>query len=138
MLTEMDITLQTNNDSQRLELRGVRRTGQDYSCLLVVESRGFGAARSFYFDEHHLEAFLKGLDVMESALEGGAILRHSFEEDRISFEVSRDGHVTVSGLLVEHSGCTQRLEFCIQTDQTVLKPLLQGFRRLKSGSEGGA
>ena len=131
MVAEMDIILQTNNDSQRLELRSVRRTGQDYSCFLVVESRGFSAARSFYFDEHNLKAFLENLNVMESALEGEVILRHSFEEDQLSFEVSRNGHVIVSGLLVEHSECTQKLEFCFRTDQTALKPLLQEFRRLK-------
>jgi len=134
----MDIILQTNNDSQRLELRSIRRTGQDYSCLLVVESHGFSAARPFYFDEHHLKTFLENLDATESKLEGEAILRHSYEEDRVSFEGSRNGHVVVSGLLVEHSECTQQLEFCFQTDQTVLKPLIQAFRKIKSGSEGEA
>ena len=134
----MDITLQTNSDSQRLVFRSIRRTGQDYSCFLVVESRGFSAARSFYFDEHHLKTFLENLNMMETALEGEAILRHSYEEDRVSFEVLRNGHVVVSGSLIEHSECTQQLDFCFQTDQTVLQPLLQEFRKLKSGGEGEA
>ncbi len=134
----MDVFLQTNSDSKRLELRGIRKTGQDYACFLVVESRGFSAARSFYFDEHHLTTFVENLNVMESTLEGEATLRHSFEEDKILFKVSRNGHVVVSGFLVEHSECTQQLDFCFQTDQTVLKPLLQMFRRLKSCDEGEA
>ena len=134
----MDILLQTNSESKRLEFRSIHKTGQDYACFLVVESRGFSAARSFYFDEHHLTQFVEYLHIMESALEGEATLRHSFEEDRILFKVFRNGHVIVSGFLVEHSECAQQLNFCYETDQTVLKPLLQEFRKLKSGGEGEA
>jgi hypothetical protein len=131
----MDIFLRTNSDSKRLEFRSIRKTEKDYACFLIIESRGFSASRSFYFDDYHLTTFVESLNMMEPALEGEATLRHSFEEDRILFKVLRNGHIIVSGSLVEHSECTQQLDFCFQTDQTVLRPLLQEFGKLKSGGE---
>lgn len=128
----MDVSLQTYSADKRLEFRTIRKTGsRDYSCLLVIESRGFQANRAFHFDDPQLEAFLDDLTVMQARLEGEAILRHSFEEDRISFKISSLGRVVVSGFLVEQSECHQELHFCFETDQTVLGPLLSEFRALK-------
>ena len=128
----MDISLQTNSGDRRLEFRDVRKSGkEDYSCLLVLESRGFSANRSFYFDDYQLVRFLEDLVVMQRDVKGEALLRHSFEEDRILFKVSTLGHVVVSGFLVEQSDSRQELHFCFETDQTVLGPLLENFRALR-------
>jgi hypothetical protein len=134
----MNIVLQTNNESQRLELRNIRKMGQSYQCFLVVDSRGFNATRGFYFDEHHLKMFLANLNEMDAKLEGEAILGHLFEDDQISLKGFKNGHVVVSGSLAEHSEYSQKLEFCFQTDQTVLKPLIKDFSKLQSDSRGEA
>ena len=128
----MDIALQTNSGTKQLEFRDVRRVGgEDYSCLLVLNSGGFCANRSFYFDVHNLVRFLDNLAVMATKLEGEALLRHSYEEDRISFKLSSLGHVVVSGFLAYEGECRQELHFCFETDQTVLRPLLENFRGLR-------
>jgi hypothetical protein len=128
----MNIILQTNSESECLELHDIRKSGRDYICSLVVESRGFSASRHFHFDEHHLKIFLENLNVMETKLEGEAILRHLFEDDQITLKGFRNGHIVVSGSLVEYSEYSQRLDFCFQTDQTVLKPLIKDLGKLKS------
>ena len=129
----MNVILQTNSESKRLELHDIRKSGRDYICSLVVESRGFSANRLFHFDERHLKTFLENLNVMDAKLEGEAVLSHLFEDDQITLKGFRNGHIVVSGSLVEHSEYSQRMEFCFQTDQTILKPLITDLDRLKSG-----
>jgi len=75
--------------------------------------------------------FLDNLAAMTTKLEGEALLRHSFEEDRISLKLSTLGHVIVSGFLAHEGECRQELHFCFETDQTVLQPLLEDFRALR-------
>ena len=38
-------------------------------AFLCLESRGFNATRSFYFDVHHLTTFLDNLTTMQHKLE---------------------------------------------------------------------
>lgn len=132
----MNVILQTNCDGQRLELIGVEKSGQDYSCWLAVESRGFCARRTFYFDESNLQTFLGGLAEMNAKLIGEAVLKHQFEDDFISLKLSGSGHVIVSGRLVEHGEYEQQLEFSFRSDQTVLGPLIQGMGKLSILGEG--
>jgi len=55
------------------------------------------------------------------------VLNH---EHYISFKLNDLGHLIVSGLLIEYSEHSQKLQFEFITDQTCLSGLLQGFRKL--------
>lgn len=126
----MNIYLQTNTQSKRLEFHNVEKTGSDFQCLLIIESSGFCAARSFYFGEFYLKAFLQNLIEMDKTFEGKAVLQHEFETDQISLICEKTGHIAVSGSLFDHSEYSQTLTFCFQTDQTILKSLIQDFSKL--------
>ncbi len=130
----MNIILQTNNEALQLELRDVKKIGHDYRCILVVESRGFCAHRTFYFDESNLKLFCCDLTKMNRTLAGQAKLKQLFEDDYICLKMAGGGHVIVAGLLVEYSEYAQRLEFRFQSDQTILTPLLEGMSKLSCSS----
>lgn len=102
---------------------------------MIVESRGFCAARFFYFDEYYLKLFLEKIIEMDLKFEGQAVLKNEFEDDQISIVCEKTGHIIVSGSLFEHSEYSQNLTFCFQTDQTVLKHLIQDFLKLSNSSK---
>lgn len=132
--TYNDISLRTNSETKRLELRDIEGSGTDYYCTLVIESSGFSAASRFQFNGDFLLAFLKDLNEMDVRLTGKATLKDYFYKDHITFEMLSTGRVFVSGLLANHGEYPQSLEFCFQTDQTVLKPLIEDFDKyLKFG-----
>ncbi len=132
--TYNDIFLRTNSETQRLEFRDIRGSGADYYCTLVVESNEFSASSEFYFDEDSLLTFLKKLNEMEVSLEGKATFKNDFYQNHITFEMVSIGQILVSGFLAKFGEYPQSLKFCFQSDQTILKPLINDFNKyLKFG-----
>ena len=125
-----EIFLQTDNESQRVELRDIENSGTDYIFNLIIKSGGFGADCRFEFNEEYLNVFLVDLQHMEEKLVGRAELKAYFGENQITLEVVKTGQIEISGHLDKFDGeFQQSLSFCLITDQTVLKPLINDFNK---------
>jgi hypothetical protein len=130
----MDIHLRTSQASTTLRLGQFTRFVDGSGCqvMLDVVSRGFAARRPFYFEVHALANFLDGLRAMDRSLTGSAMLKPSFEDDFIEFTMAPRGRVIVRGELFELSEHSQHLQFEFETDQTVLKPLIDDLTLVSS------
>jgi hypothetical protein len=128
----MDVVLRTNAENTGLNLRCVElyRDGSGGGCLLEVKSGPFAAKVQFFFDAGPWRAFLRDLDALNESLSGEAKLGLDFEEPFIAFRGDGRGHIQVSGLLIEHSAHSQRLEFSFVADQTALAPFLSDLREV--------
>ena len=127
----MNINLQTNSQSKKLELQNIKKTGNNYKCFLIVNSRGFCVSRSFSFSDYYLKLFLENIIEMNLTFAGEAILKDGdYDDDYISITCEKTGHISVSGELIEYSEHPQSLNFCFQTDQTVLSPLIRDISKL--------
>jgi len=124
------IELPTHREDQVLRLEGMQKfpDGDGYRAKLTVRSGGFGCSREFFFDVCSLVETLDALRRMDAGQPGSATLRGLWDRDHIDLEMNRRGHVTVSGELFESSEPEQMLRFAFQTDQTVLRPLLDGLQ----------
>jgi hypothetical protein len=120
------IELQTNRDSTVLRLVNVEKfaDGSGYRCDLTLRSRGFSCEHRFFFDEDSLTVAIASLHSMIKGSPGKAIIKPSYEDEFLCFEMNRLGHVVVNGALYEHGELPQSLKFTFRTDQTVLAPLL--------------
>lgn len=127
----VNINLQTNSQSKQLEFQNIKKLGNSYECFLIVNSRGFCVARSFSFSDYYLKLFFENISEMNFAFAGEAILKNGdYDDDYISITCEETGHIFVSGELIEYSEHPQSLNFCFQTDQTVLSPLISDISKL--------
>jgi len=126
----MDIQLCTNQPHKTLRLGNVERyaDGSGYRAVLEVRSRGFEVTAPFYFEPEPLSRFLDDLVTMDRSLTGSATLKPLFEDPFIELTLTRRGSVVVRGEMFEHSEHSQHLKFEFETDQTVLKPLIDALR----------
>jgi hypothetical protein len=126
----MDIQLVTNQPEERLRLGSVVRysDGSGFRTVLEVRSRGFEVSAPFYFEPHPLRRFLDDLVAMDHSLTGSAKLKPLYEDPFIELTLTPRGSVVVRGAVFEHSEHSQHLKFEFETDQTVLKPLIDAVR----------
>jgi hypothetical protein len=126
----MDLQLVTNQTEETLSLSSVERysDGSGFGTLLQVRSRGFEASAPFYFEPYALRQFLNDLIAMDQSLAGSAKLKPLYEDPFIELTLTRRGSVVVRGEVFEHSEHSQHLKFEFETDQTVLKPLIEAVR----------
>ena len=126
----MDIALVTNQPEETLRLSEVVRysDASGFGTVLQVRSRGFQVSAPFYFEPQPLEQFLHALIDMDQSLAGSARLKPLFEDPFIELTLTRRGSVVVRGEVFEHSEHSQHLKFEFETDQTVLKPLIDAVR----------
>ena len=124
------VDLVTHDPEKQLSLANVRFAGsREYLVAdLSVRSRGFGCeGYPFHFDRFHAERLLAVLEEMDRGGVTEAFLKDEWERDYLKFSNDRLGHVTVTGEVIvdwpEH-----RLVFTLETDQTVLRPLIDRFR----------
>ena len=126
----MDIQLRTNRSDPLLRLRDVTRfeDGSGYRAVLEVRSRGFEVSTPFYFEPRPLAEFLNQLVVMDDTLVGSARLKPLYEDHFIELTLISRGRIVVRGEVFEYSEHAQHLGFEFETDQTVLKPLIDDVR----------
>lgn len=126
----MDIQLATNQPEETLRLNSVERysDGSGFRTILQVRSRGFEVSAPFYFEPHPLEQFLDALVDMDRSLRGCAKLKPLYEDPFIELTLTTRGSIVVRGEVFEHSEHSQHLKFEFETDQTVLKPLIEAVR----------
>ena len=91
---------------------------EQYRCLVNVVSGGFSYQGCMSFD--NLAEFVRQVSAAEQLLSGTAILREDFHDHYLKMEVTKLGHVVVSGAIIEYGEHIQRLEFEFVTDQTCL------------------
>lgn len=126
----MQIDLQTYDEQRQLSFRSLKRTGNSFSGIVRIQSGGFSAERPIYFELHNIQSFCDQLESLDRLNPGTAKLRGDYEDDYLEFELLSNGHVHVTGELVEHSELGQHLEFGFQTDQTCIRPFLRDLHKL--------
>jgi hypothetical protein len=82
----------------------------------------------FYFEPYPLGRFLDDLVAMDRSLTGSAKLKPLYEDPFIELTLTHRGRVVVRGEVFEHSEHSQHLKFEFETDQTVLKSLIDAVR----------
>ncbi len=130
MTSSNTIILQTHTTNPALEFRSIEvyADGSGAGCYLVVQSGGFRAERPFYVEQWSLKQFITQLNTLDQSLEGTATLRPLYEDDWIKLEVTKLGHVIVTGELFEHTAEPQSFRFAFTTDQTCLRPLVDDWQ----------
>ncbi len=121
----MQVELLTNDNQKRLMLRSLELKGTSFSCIVDLFSEGFAATRPFYFEQYNLQQFYDQLDLLNKLIPGIARLQGEFEDDYIQLELLKNGHIHVTGEIIQHSELGQHLSFGFQTDQTCIPPLLK-------------
>lgn len=126
----MDVVLRTNQRDPHLAMRSVQRfaSNSGYRVILEVNSRGYQVSAPFYFEEASLTRFLEQLEGMDRTLQGSALLQPTYEKHFLELTLTRTGRVVVRGEINEYSAHAQQLKFAFETDQTVLKPLIEDLR----------
>ena len=127
----MDILLRTNQRDPSLAMRNVQRfaDGSGFRVVLDVVSRDFRVRTPLYFEQWPLTQFIDQLVGMDRSLSGSAKLKPLHEDHFIELTLTRTGRVVVHGNVFEHSEHAQHLEFEFETDQTVLKPLIEDLKQ---------
>ena len=127
--TNTVVKLQTNDENQVLELSEFELFEKDsFKCRLKVWSRGFGFEKDVFFDNVH--NFIDQVEVMASSLSGEAVLKEEYHDHYLKFQVTKLGHVIVSGTLIDYSHQDQHLEFGFKTDQTCLEPFSKELKQV--------
>jgi len=126
----MNIQLRTNQTDPSLSLRDVTRfeDGSGYRAILEARSRGYEVRTPFYFEVQPLTQFLDQLVMMDRTVTGSAKLKPLYEDHFIELTLTSRGRVVVRGEVYEYSEHSQHLRFEFETDQTVLKPLIEQLR----------
>jgi hypothetical protein len=109
--------------------------GSGYASRLAVGSWPFSCADyHFFFD--NLPRFIKDIAKAYERVGGKARLGHTYEKDFIEIEVNGDGHVAVSGLMIQCGPPGQELRFNFACDQTFLPELLRSLDQASKELEG--
>ena len=126
----MNIVLRTNQVDPFLAMHAVQRFADDsgYRALLEVRSRGYQVRAPFYFEPWSLEQFITHLEQMDRTLTGTAKLKPMFEDHFVELTLTNTGRVVVHGEVFEYSEHGQHITFEFETDQTVLKPLIDDLK----------
>lgn len=125
----MNIKLITN-DSSHLSLNDFQFRETEGDCDLEVRVRRFSVSNKFYFDLFYLKKFISQLIEMDKTLKGEAILREEYGDEYISLKCSKEGHLIVSGYMIERAQYPpQEFKFNFETDQTVLKPFISDLKK---------
>lgn len=126
------VELETNDETQTLRLEAINKhaDGSGYGCEIHIRSGGFTCDQRFCFDDNYLTALIKGVTAMDRGAPCKAVLKHTYEDDFIQFEMNSCGHVFVNGVISEEPLQLQQLRFNIRTDQTALKPLIRELRAI--------
>jgi len=113
------ISLDTYNECKELVLSNFSgNQRKPHSCDVLLTSGAFGFKGIFYFD-NFLE-FTAAIENMDLYLNGSAELKEDYGVQFIKLELSKLGHVSVSGRFEQHDDHTQVLSFGFSTDQTCL------------------
>jgi hypothetical protein len=100
--------------------------GSGHTSRLAVGSWPFSCA-DHHFDFDNLPGFTKEITKAYDRVGGKARLAHTYEKDFIEIEVRGDGHVSVSGSVIQHGPPFQELRLSFACDQTFLPQLLHSL-----------
>lgn len=130
------VKLQTNDPEKQLSLHNLRHAGDPNYLVadLRVRSRGLSCDYEFYFDRFHADRLVLDLERMDGGAAGDTVLKQEWGSDHLRFQKDALGRVAVSGELVAQ-GSDHHFAFKIETDQTVLKPLIDGLREALATAE---
>ena len=135
MTTETPIILRVGPE-HFMELSGIEKfsDGSGYTSRLSVGSGCFSCSEHpFYFDD--LKSFTENITQAYDKVEGKARLGHIFEKDFIEISVLSNGHVAVTGLVIQYGPPHQELRFGFECDQTFLPELLRSLKQVAKDFE---
>ena len=90
-------------------------------------SYGFGVQEHvIYFND--LSGIISKLEMGFDKLSGDAGFRHQYEDDFISFEHTKHGHIRAYGKLFIHAEYSQKLEFEFDMDQTYISDFIKNLK----------
>lgn len=130
MTTDAQIVLRTSLSSS-MEISGIVKfsDGSGYSSRLSIHSGRFACSdHPFYFDD--LKTFADRLSRAYDKVEGKARLEHTYEKDFLEFSIEGDGHVNITGFLVQYGPPHQELRFGFECDQTYLPEVLRTLKQI--------
>jgi len=119
------------SDTEFVELTNIERFNDrsGYCARIRVGSECFlCTGHPFYFND--LENFLAELKTAHQKVSGVTELRDRYEDEFIKVKYSSNGHVLISGLLVEYGHLDRRLQFAFETDQTFLPPFIASVEKV--------
>jgi len=120
-----------------IEISAIKKfgDGSGYTSSLTVGSGRFScSAHPFYFDD--LEAFAKDIATAYDRVKGKAWIGNRYEKDFVEIEVRSDGHVLVTGFIVEYEPDRKELRFAFGCDQTFLPELLRSLSQVAKELDG--
>lgn len=120
-----------------LEVTGFRfyekeaQSGNPYNTTfsLVVQSNGFRGVAPCESDIKDLFSFVSDLCRLYNFETDRVVFSDICYGSKVLFAMDRTGHIEISGKIYG-DGMTHSLEFCFNTDQTVLKSFLDCFNIL--------
>jgi hypothetical protein len=100
------------------------------NTTVIVKARGFQGKATPSLQTWDLSAFLKELIALNQTLTGTATINPIEDQLSLSVECDKQGHVTVSGYLLDTSMYRYRLTFTFEIDQTFLTQTIQDLREV--------
>lgn len=123
------VQLVTNDDSKVLVLSSFSGNQREpHNCEVEIKSGAFGFRGLFYFD--NFSDFTASIEEMSVKITGNAELREDYKNQGIKLELSKLGHVSVTGTMEQHGGYSQVLSFGFKTDQTCLAQFGRDLRKI--------
>lgn len=129
------IELSTFNEAHSLIMNEIEKLEYDegYRCSIIIRSGNFsGSSPSFLMDKESFETFLDKIKKMNNNLEGEACLRYRMEPEWVCFEMTKMGHLYISGEFYDLGEIEQHLDFKFKEDQTCLPSLIECFENVYS------
>lgn len=128
----MKAVLSTGKEDAALAFENLESVKDEVSCYVAIQSKGFSARRPFYFSP--LSRVLSELESLNSSLTGKVTFSEDYEDNAISFECDKFGHVIVEGELYLHSEHYHALRFSFETDQTCLAPFIRDLKKVAAAN----
>ncbi|MGD8113095.1 WapI family immunity protein [Vibrio sp. TRT 17S01] len=123
------VKLLTNDDELVFEMTNFELfRGSSFKCRVLVSSIGFGYCGQVCFDNG--QSFVESIEKMAENIVGSAELTEDYREHFVKFEVTKLGHVLVSGYFTKYGDFTHNLEFGFKIDQTCLAPFATDLRNV--------
>ena len=116
------------NEKTYLEIYNIEKySNYEYSMSINLMSYGFGVQEHvIYFND--LSGIISKLEMGFDKLSGDAGFRHQYEDDFISFEHTKHGHIRAYGNLFIHAEYSQKLEFEFDMDQTYISDFIKNLK----------
>lgn len=95
-----------------------------------IKVNGFHGLVAPYFNAQDFELFLPSLRKLYESLKGNAEFIPLEKQLVLNFEAMSGGHISVSGTAWSQASYENKLEFCIEIDQSYLKEPLKTLERL--------